>query len=89
MLHTMRNHISNNSIIISINAGNVGFLTPYNINDILTSDIFSLIVETQQPRIEKRSTLCHKLGHEKFFSVNDFAITSFGPNDVLDFSIEI
>jgi NAD+ kinase len=89
MLHTMRNHIAKKSIIIGINAGNVGFLTPYNMDDIFTSDIFSLIDETTQPRIEKRSILCQKFHRQKSYAVNDFAITPFGPNDVLDFSVEI
>ena len=89
MLHTMRNYVSKKSVIIGINAGNVGFLTPYNMEDILSSDVFSLIDENKNPRIEKRSILSHQFFSKKGYAVNDYAFTPEGPNDVLDFSIEI
>lgn len=58
-------------------------------NNIFTPDIFFLIDETNQPCLEKRSILCQKFHRQKNYAVYDFAITSFGSNDVLDFSVEI
>lgn len=89
MLHSMRNHVQKNSLVIGVNAGNVGFLTPYSIEDILSSDVVSLIDEANNPRVEKRSMLCNEVNNEKGYAVNDYAITADGPNNMLDFSIEI
>lgn len=89
MLHSMRNHVQKNSLVIGVNAGNVGFLTPYSIEDILSSDVISLIDEANNPRVEKRSMLCNEVNNEKGYAVNDYAITADGPNNMLDFSIEI
>jgi NAD+ kinase len=89
MLHSMRNHVYKGSIVIGVNAGNVGFLTPYNIEDILSSDVVSLINECNNPRIEKRSMLSDMVNHEKGYAVNDYAITATEPNEMVDFSIEI
>jgi NAD+ kinase len=89
MLHSMRNHVKKGSIVIGINAGNVGFLTPYNMEDILSSDVVSLIDETNNPRIEKRSMLSNLVKKETGYAVNDYAITANGPNDMVDFSIEV
>jgi len=89
MLHTMRNHLYKNSIVIGVNAGNVGFLTPYSIEDILSSDINSLIDKKNNPRIEKRSILSDFFNKKKGYAVNDYAITAACPNEIVDFSIEI
>lgn len=89
MLHSMRNHVQKNSLVIGVNAGNVGFLTPYSIEDILSSDVISLIDEANNPRVEKRSMLCNEVNNERGYAVNDYAITADGPNSMLDFSIEI
>lgn len=87
MLHSMRSHLYKNSLVIGVNAGNVGFLTPYSLEDILVSDVISLI--ENNPRIEKRSILSHKIGKNKGYAVNDYAITAPGANDMFDFSVEI
>lgn len=89
MLHSMHHNIWKNSIVIGVNAGNVGFLTPYSIDDILSSDVVSLIKEENHPRIEKRSILCHHFGEEKGFAVNGYAITAPAPNEMMEFSLEI
>jgi NAD+ kinase len=89
MLHSMRNHVKKGSIVIGINAGNVGFLTPYNMEDIFSSDVVSLIDEANNPRVEKRSMLSSLVKKEMGYAVNDYAITAKGPNDMIDFSIEI
>ena len=87
MLHSMRHHIYKGSKVIGVNAGNVGFLTPYSMEDIFSSDVISLI--TTNPRIEKRSILAHKIGKDKGYAVNDYAITAPNQNEMLDFSLEI
>lgn len=87
MLHSMRSHLYKGSTVIGVNAGNVGFLTPYSLDDIFNSDLISLI--ENEPRIEKRSILSHNVCDQKGYAVNDYAITAVGPNDMLDFSIEI
>lgn len=87
MLHSMRSHLYKGSTVIGVNAGNVGFLTPYSLDDIFNSDIVSLL--ENNPRIEKRSILTHNLGDEKGYAVNDYAIKGINPNDMIDFSVEI
>lgn len=87
MLHSMRSHLYKGSTVIGVNAGNVGFLTPYSLDDIFASDIVSLI--ENNPRIEKRSILTHNLGDDKGYAVNDYAIKGINPNDMIDFSVEI
>ena len=87
MLHSMRHHVYKSSLVVGVNAGNVGFLTPYSIDDILSSDVVSLIQDN--PRVEKRSILYHTVGKDKGYAVNEYAITANGPNDMIDFSIEI
>lgn len=93
MLHSMHQHIHKNSIIIGINAGNVGFLTPYTIEDVVSGSLFDALFADKIQRIEDRSILKHVLmsGNEKKtgVAVNDYAITAEGPNDMLDFSIEV
>lgn len=87
MLHTMRSHVYKGSVVIGVNAGNVGFLTPYNLEDILSSDIVSLL--ENNIRVEKRSILSNIINSEKGYAVNDYAITGMEQNDMLDFSVEI
>lgn len=87
MMHSMRSHLYKGSIVVGVNAGNVGFLTPYSLEDILSSDVVSLVKDN--PRIEKRSILAHTMGKNKGYAVNDYAITAPGPNDMLDFSVAI
>lgn len=86
MLHSMRSHLYKGSTVIGVNAGNVGFLTPYSLEDIFASDVVSL---TENPRIEKRGILTHTLGDEKGYAVNDYVIKGVNPNDMIDFSVEI
>ena len=87
MLHSMRSHLYKSSIIVGVNAGNIGFLTPYSLEDILSSDVISII--KNNPRIEKRSILSHTFSKNKSYAVNDYAITATSPNDMVDFSVEI
>lgn len=87
MLHTMRNHFLQDSLVVGINAGNVGFLTPYNIEDILSSDVVSLIEDN--PRIEKRSILSHTLHNQQGYAVNEYIFKPMHSNEMIDFSVEI
>lgn len=87
MMHTMRSHLYKCSHIVGVNAGNVGFLTPYSLEDILSSDVISLI--NDEARIEKRAILANSMGKNKGYAVNEYAIKPVNPNDMIDFSIEI
>lgn len=87
MLNSMHYNIWKKSLIIGINAGNVGFLTPYSIEDVLSSDVVSLI--ENNPRIEKRSILEHWLADKRGIAVNEYAITADQPNGMINFSIEV
>lgn len=87
MLHSMRCHLYKSSMVVGVNAGNVGFLTPYSLEDILSSDVVSLIQDN--PRVEKRSILSHTFSKNKSYAVNDYAITAPEPNEMVDFSVEI
>lgn len=87
MLHSMRSHLYKGSVVIGVNAGNVGFLTPYSLEDILDSDVVSLINE--DARIEKRSILAHDLCKNKGYAVNEYVFKAQDASGMLDFSIEI
>lgn len=90
MMHSMHEYIKHKSIIIGIHAGNVGFLTPFEQSDI--NSIVELI-DNPKARIEQRSILTYEsfssMKHKKELCINEFAITAMGPNDMLDFSVEI
>lgn len=90
MLHAMQQHVKNNSIVIGINAGNLGFLTPFNIEDILEGKLFS-ILKTNQYKIEKRSILKSHIHNEynSVVAVNEFAFYGSEVNSIFDFSLEI
>lgn len=90
MMHTIGENVDSNKVIIGVNGGNVGFLTPYSISD-LDSNIWN---DLKNPRIEQRSLIQYELFknnnlEKKGVAVNEYAITADGPNDVLSFSIEI
>lgn len=87
MLHSMHYNIWKHSLIVGINAGNVGFLTPFSIEDILHSDLVSLIEDN--PRIENRSILEHWIYDKRGVAVNEYAITSDQPNGMINFSVEV
>ncbi len=93
MLHSMNQNINKNPVVIGINAGNVGFLTPFNINDVLDESIFQFLKDDATPRIEKRSILKHTLTQngkiKRGVAVNDYAITAQGTNDMMEFSLEV
>lgn len=87
MMHSMHSYVKNHSIIVGINGGNIGFLTPFNKVD-LEEKIFSLI-NNEKARVEKRSLLKYKHKKDTGFAVNEYAITAKGSNDMLEFSVEI
>lgn len=87
MLHSMRSHLYKGSVVVGVNAGNVGFLTPYSLEDILDSDVVSLI--NADARIEKRSILAHDLCKNKGYAVNEYVFKAQEANGMLDFSVEI
>ena len=87
MLHCMHTHVNKQSIVVGVNAGNFGFLTPYSLEEIFDSDIVSLIED--KPRIEKRSILAHSIHKNKGFAVNEYTLVPLDVRDMLDFFVEI
>lgn len=87
MLHSMHHNVNKNALIIGINAGNVGFLTPYNISDVENESIFSFL--NKEYRIEKRSILQHKIGKKRGIAVNDYVIKPPDISGMVEYSIEI
>lgn len=90
MLHAMQRHVDNNSIVIGINAGNLGFLTPFNVEDVFKGDIFSML-NTNRYKIEKRSILKSYIDdkNESTIAVNEFAFYGSEVNSLFNFSLEI
>jgi len=88
MIHTMNEFLNKDSVVIGINAGNVGFLTPYTIEDVFNEDVFSFI-HNESYRIEDRSILQYEYNGKIVNSVNEYAFTSNHPNYTIDFNISI
>lgn len=91
MLHTMQDHVVTKSIVVGINAGNVGFLTPYNIENVYDMSIFQFLDHNFHSRVEHRSILKHSFNNrpEVGMAVNEYTFTADQVNHVLDFSIEV
>lgn len=91
MLHTMQDHVVTKSIVVGINAGNVGFLTPYNIENVYDMSVFNFLENGFNPRVEHRSILKHSFNTrtEMGMAVNEYTFTADKVNEVLDFSIEV
>ena len=91
MLHTMQDHVVTKSIVVGINAGNVGFLTPYNIENVYDMSVFKFLEENANTRVEHRSILKHSFEtrSEQGMAVNEYTFTADQVNQVLDFSIEV
>lgn len=87
MMHTMNNFLNKNSVIIGINAGNVGFLTPYNIDDVFNGDVFEFL-NKKDLRIEGRSLLQYEYNGKIVKAVNEYAFAGSDSNFVIDYSIE-
>lgn len=93
MLHAMNTHVNKKSVIVGINAGNIGFLTPYTVEDALDGSLFEVIAN-KQTRVEKRSILQSQFIDtdgkiHKGVAVNDYAVTAEDPNEIIEFSIEV
>jgi len=88
MIHTMNEFLEKDSLIIGINAGNVGFLTPYTIEEVFNEEVFSFINDKSY-RIEERSILQYEYNGKTVNSVNEYAFTSNHPNYTIDFNISI
>lgn len=88
MLHAMHENINKESLVIGINAGNVGFLTPYNISDVMDESLFSFMDKDARPRIEKRCILEYGFEGKRIGAVNEYAFTAGHPNFVIDFMVE-
>lgn len=93
MLHSMNQHVNKNSVVVGINAGNIGFMTPYTVEDALDGSIFE-IIKSGNTRVEKRSILQSEFVDgtgkvHKGVAVNDYAVTAEDPNEIIEFSIEV
>lgn len=86
MMHSMHEYFYKESIIVGINSGNIGFLTPFESTEL--DKVFALI-NNPNARIEQRSILKYVSSNKNDLSINECAITGKGPNDMLDFSISI
>ncbi len=91
MMHTMQTHVHTQSVVIGINAGNVGFLTPYSIENVYDMSVFKFLQKNHKSRIEYRTILksSFKNNNESLMAVNEFSITSNKLNKICEYSIEI
>lgn len=88
MLHSMHKYINKDSLIIGINAGNVGFLTPYEISSLNDGSIFNFLEPNINSRIERRCILEYEFNGQRFGAVNEYAFTSRHPNYVISFTVD-
>jgi len=91
MLHTMQSHVQTRSVVVGINAGNVGFLTPYNIENVFDLSVFKFLDDSFTPRIEDRSILQNSFKNscDSSLAVNEYSFYASNVNDILDYSIEV
>lgn len=87
MLYCMRNYLEQQSVIIGIHAGNVGFLPPYSMEDILQGN-FEELVE-KKSYIEKRNVLKGTGNKLTSIAVNEYTISTNEINQMLEFSLTI
>lgn len=87
MMHTMNNFLKKEAVIIGINAGNVGFLTPYTIDDVFNGEVFKFLTDNN-PRIEGRSLIQYEFNGKTVKAVNEYAFVGSDSNLVIDYSIE-
>lgn len=88
MLHSMHKYINKDSLVIGINAGNVGFLTPYEISDLNDDSIFKFLELDSKPRVERRCILEYEFDGKRFGAVNEYAFTAHHPNQVIGFTVD-
>mgnify|MGYP002515178168 CR=1 FL=1 len=88
MMHAISKYISYSPVYIGINAGNVGFLTPYEISAVFDGSIFENIFSPQN-RVEDRSLIQYEINNETFTAVNEIAINPPEINQMIDFSMEV
>ena len=86
MMHSMGTELNGkNRKIVGINAGNVGFLTPYGKDDV---DKLLYDLERAVYRVENRSVLECK-NFNSLLAVNDFVITGETPNSMIEFDLRV
>lgn len=90
MLHAMQNHVTNNSIVIGINAGNLGFLTPFSIEEVFSGELFK-IIRDKNYKIEKRSILKSNIKglEDSAIAVNEISFYGNEVNSLFNFSMDI
>lgn len=88
MMHTVSKYINKSPIYIGINAGNVGFLTPYEVEDVFNGVLFQDIFKEER-RVEDRSLIQYDINGETFNTVNEIAINPPEINQMIDFSMEV
>lgn len=88
MMHTVSKYINYSPVYVGINAGNVGFLTPYEVEDVFNGVIFKDIFSGDS-RVEDRSLIQYEVNGEIFTAVNEIAINPPEINQMVDFSMEV
>ena len=88
MLHSKHKYINKDSIIIGINAGNVGFLTPYEISTLNDGSLFNFLEPNNHPRIEKRCILEYEFDGKRIGALNHNAFTESHQNYVIGYKVE-
>lgn len=100
MLHSIGKHIQayyndpkinvKAPLFIGINAGNVGFLTPYETSHVLDGTVFNDLFRNSEPRSEERALIKYETQDGKVFTVvNELAINPTAINDLVEFSMEV
>lgn len=87
MMHSVNYFIPHSPIYIGINAGNVGFLTAYEPNDVFEGRIFDDLFCNK--RIEDRFLIEYSFKDNTKVSANEIAIYPLEINQTIDFSMEI
>lgn len=90
MMHSMNKFIDKKSLIVGINAGNVGFLTPYSIENVFDGKLMSDVSDYKnRARIEKRSILNYEFAGKRIAAVNEYAFNAERSNETISFTLEI
>lgn len=87
MMHTINSFVHKDPVFIGINAGNVGFLTAYNCEDVYNDQLFDSIMN--KPRIETRSLVECLYKNHSYTATNEISLNPDEINQVVEFSVEI
>lgn len=93
MMHTLKENIinDNDSIVIGVHAGNLGFLTPYVLKDIENKNIMNDILDiySNNSRVENRFILEANYKNKTYYSVNEFSLCSTEINRIINVELSV